>query len=106
MEKIYQELKVSYQNRNVVLEKKLDLVLTTIMFFAKGLSKLTKIDPSYFIEIMKMRPLIPYHDDYKETHIKSVDLLNSFEAICDCGNSLKLEFRTIKDFKRKVGWLL
>lgn len=266
MEKIYQELKISYQNRNVVLEKKLDFVLTTIMFFAKGLSKLTKIDPSYFIEIMnqinfiefleedskeflekkpdchrtisfernhqlgiyvddtrlsyqedglaremvniciqygknkngnlenrnlnfrkdsrlyeglletisqktwkilkpdeesvgemedryfmelqiadilidtmgkkeflkhiflnpnlilekmrgiryqgesllnyldqQMRPLIPYHGDYKEAHIKSVDLLNSFEAICDCGNSLKLESKTIKDFKSKVG---
>lgn len=267
MEKIYQELKENYQTRNVVLEEKLDFVVTTMMNYAEGLSKLTKIDAAYFIEIMsridfiefleekktkesleeipdchrtisflknhqfgiyiadtrlpyqedglireminiciqykknqegklenrnlnfrkdsrlyeglletisqktwkqlkpeeesigevedryfmevqiadilidtmgkkqfleniflnpnlildkmksclyqgetllnyldqQMSPLIPYHGDYKEVHMKSIDLLNSFEAICDCSDSLKLKSKTIGDCKSKVG---
>lgn len=39
----------------------------------------------------QMKPLIPYHGDYGKRDIESVNLLNSFEAICDCGRLLSLQ---------------
>lgn len=51
----------------------------------------------------QMRPLIPYHGDYEGSDIESVNLLNSFEAICDCGALLSLKSKKQEDMRSKVG---
>lgn len=78
-----------FLNPNLILDK---MKSTTY----QGQSLLNYLD-------CQMIPLIPYHGDYKESHIKSVDILNSFEAICDCGDFLKLKSRKGGDSKSKVG---